>query len=117
MLKVLVKLALTALVANACWRLGSAYIQFYKFSDAVTQTIQFGGRKTRADLQQRITDLANQYDIPAPAGGFTVERDPRNHTLVEATVTQPVDLAPGYRYPWPFTLHVDILSLETPPPE
>src|SRR4051794_5433168 len=117
MLKLLVKLALTALVANAAWRVGSAYLQFYRFTDAVSQTVQFGGRKTRADLQKRITDLAVQYDIPQPPEGFVVVRDPRNHTLVDATVTQPVDVAPGYRYPWPFTLHVDILSLEPPPPE
>jgi hypothetical protein len=117
MFKLLVKLALTALVANAAWRVGSAYVQFYKFSDAVSQTVQFGGRKTRAELQKRITDLAAQYDIPLPAEGFTIVRDPRNHTLVDGTLTQPIDLAPGYRYPWPFALHVDILSLEAPPPE
>src|SRR6185295_11653123 len=111
MLKLLVKLALTALVANAAWRVGSAYLQFYRFTDAVSQTAQFGGRRSRTELQQKVAEIAVQYDIPLPAEGFTVVRDGRNHTLIDGSYIQPVDLAPGYKYPWPFDLHVDILSL------
>jgi hypothetical protein len=111
MLKLLVKLVLAALIANAGWRLGSAYMRFYRFTDAVTQTAQFGTERSRADLPQRIVELASQYDVPLSVGDFTVQRDSRNHTLIDGSYTEPVDLAPGYQYPWPFTLHVDVLNV------
>ena len=99
MLKLLVKLALTALVANAAWRVGSAYLQFYRFTDAVSQTAQFGGRRSRAELQQKVVEIAVQYDIPLPADGFTVVRDGRNHTIIEGSYIEPVDLAPATNIP------------------
>jgi hypothetical protein len=117
MLKLLVKLALTALIANAVWRLGSAYMEFYRFTDAVSQTAQFGGRRTRAELAQKVMEAAAQYDIPLAPDALHVVRDPRNHTIIDGTYVEPVDLLPGYRYPWAFNVHVDILSLETPRPE
>jgi hypothetical protein len=110
MLKLLVKLALAALIANAIWRVGSAYMQFYRFTDAVTQTAQFGIERSRNDLPQRIIELASDYDVPLSIDDFTVQRDDRNHTIVDGSYSQPVYLAPGYEYPWPFTLHVDVLN-------
>src|SRR5882724_9350157 len=111
MLKLLVKLILAALIANAVWRVGSAYLQFYRFTDAVTQTAQFGTERSRADLPQRIIDLASEYDVPLSVGDFSVQRDNRNHTIIDGSYKRPVDLAPGYQYQWPFTLHVDVLNL------
>ena len=111
MIKFLVKLALAALIANATWRLGSAYIQFYKFKDAVTEVAQFGRDKSGADLQRRVLELASQYDVPLTDEALTVRRDDRSHTVIDGAYDQPVDLLPGYRYPWPFTVHVDVLTL------
>ena len=34
-MKTLLKLVIVALLANALWRIGSAYATFYKFTDAV----------------------------------------------------------------------------------
>jgi len=114
MVKLLVKLALAALVANAVWRLGSAYLQFYRFSDAVSQAAQFGPLKSRDELERRVMDLASQYDIPLSGGGITVKEDERSHTIVDGAYTKPIDFAPGYQYPWPFSLHVDVPNLGTP---
>jgi hypothetical protein len=108
--KLLVKLALAALIANAAWRVGSAYLTFYKFKDAVAETAQFGTQKSKAELQQRILELASEYDIPLAADAFSVRRDDRNHTVVDGSYTQPVDVLPGYRYLWPFVWHVDVIT-------
>src|SRR3954454_8593731 len=107
MVKLLVKLALAALVANAAWRLGSAYLQFYRFSDAVSQAAQFGPLKSRDDLERRVIDLASQYDVPLSSGDITVKQDEKNHTIVDGAYTKPIDFAPGWQYRWPFALHVD----------
>ena len=117
MIKLLVKLAMAGLIANAVVHLGSAYVTFYRFQDAIAQIVQFGGQRSSADLRQRIIDLASQYSLPLTDEGFTVRREEHNHTYVDGTYVQPVDLAPGYRYPWTFALHVDVLTLATTPPD
>ena len=111
MLKLLIKLAIAGLIANATWRLGSAYLQFYRFEDAVTELAQFGREKTAADLERRILEVASQYDVPLDDNRLTVLRDDRSHTVVDGSYEQIVDLLPGYRYPWQFTMHVDVLTL------
>lgn len=114
MLKLLIKLTLAALLANAAWRLGSAYLTFYRFKDAVVETAQFGADQTDTELQQRVIGLASQYDIPLPDDGFSVRRDDRHHTYIDGSYMQPVDLLPGYRYAWPFTWHVDVFTVKPP---
>ena len=116
MLKLLIKLALAALVANAAYRLGTAYLSYYRFTDAVAQTAQFGSDRSRAQLHRRVIELASQYDVPLAEDGFTIRRD-ENHTIVDGGYTQPVDLLPGYRHPWPFTVHIDVFTVKPPNPE
>ncbi len=111
MIKFVIKLAVAAVIANAAWRLGSAYVTFYRFKDAVTEIAQFNPQKSPADLQQRVVELASQYDIPLAADGFSVRRDDRNHTYINGSYTQPVDLFPGYQYAWEFSWAVDVLSV------
>lgn len=114
MLKLIVKLALAALIANAAWRLGSAYLQFYRFTDAVTQVAQFGSENSRGEIEQRVLELAEQYDVPLAQDAFTVRRDDRSHTFIDGTYTKPVGMAPGYTYPWPFTLQIDVFTVKPP---
>jgi len=106
-----VKLAIAALIANAAWRVGSAYLTFYRFKDAVTETAQFGSLKSKAELEQRILELASEFDIPLAADAVSVRRNDRNHTVVDGSYTQPVDVLPGYRYLWPFVWHIDVITL------
>ena len=64
MIKLIIKLAIAALVANAAWRLGSTYLAFYKFQDAVKESVLFGADKTVDQLRARTMELASQYDLP-----------------------------------------------------
>ena len=106
MIKLIVKFALVALVANATWRVGSAYATFYKFKDAVEQTTQYGPERSDADLRSRVLELAAQYGVPLDEEGFTVERV-ENHTIVEGAYVVPIEFAPGVERQWPFPFHVD----------
>ena len=117
MLKLLLKLVLVALIANATWRLGSAYVAFYRFKDAVAETARFGNQRSKAELLQRILDLASQYDIPLPTDAVSVRRDDPNHTIIDGSYTQPVDVLPGYRYLCPFSWHVDVFTVGPSKPE
>ncbi len=111
MIKLLLKLAVAAFVANATWRIGSAYLRHYKFEDATAQVAQYGAEKSTAELRTRVLELASNYDIPLGEDAMTIARDDRNHTFVDASYQLPIDLLPGYRYSWPFTVHVDVFSI------
>jgi hypothetical protein len=112
MIKLVIKLAIAALLANAAWRVGSAYADYYKFKDAVQQTTQFGPERSDAELRDRILELAAQYDVPLAEDGFSVERS-ENHTIVDGGFATPIEVVPGFERPWPFTFHVDTFTIKT----
>src|SRR5215468_5579107 len=106
MIKAIIKLVIVALFANAIWRVGSAYISFYRFKDAVDEMALHSKGKTVEELKDKVLDLAASYDEPIDAEGLSVRRqDP--HLIVEGAYKKRVLLAPGFEYAWPFTLHVD----------
>jgi hypothetical protein len=109
MIRLLVKLAVAGLIANAAWRAGSAYLSFYRFKDAVAQTAQYGKGRSDDQLRQRILELASNYDVPLAEDAVTV-RHQDDHTLVDGSFTKLVDVVPGYRYPWLFTFSIDAFT-------
>jgi hypothetical protein len=111
LIKLILKLAVVALLANATWRVGSAYIAHYKFIDSVEQASLFRGNKGDDVLRQRVFDLASDYDIPVAEGDVTL-RSVDNRTVVEGMYSRVIELAPGFLYPWEFSFHVD--TLRTP---
>ena len=110
MLKLLVKLAIAGLIANAVWRMGSTYLSFYRFRDAVSETAEYSKGKSDAELQQRILEIASNYDVPLTEDQLTVRRQDE-HTFVDGSYVQPVDVVPGYRYRWAFTFNIDTVTI------
>jgi hypothetical protein len=111
LIKLILKLAVVALLANATWRVGSAYVAHYKFIDSVEQASLFRGNKGDDVLRQRVFDLASDYDIPVADGDVTL-KTVDNHTVIDGNYSRIIELAPGFQYPWEFTFHVD--TLRTP---
>jgi hypothetical protein len=110
-MKVIIKLLVAGLIANATWRVGNAYMSHYKFTDAVKSATQYRGDMTDSQVQHRLLELAGQYDIPVTEENLTVTRQDK-HTIVESAYTRPIDVAPGFTYAWPFKLHVDTFIIE-----
>jgi hypothetical protein len=106
MIKAVIKLAIVALLANAMWRIGSAYVSYYKFKDAVSEMALHSKGKTVVELKDKVLELAASYDEPIDADAVSVRRD-EPHVIVEGSYKKKVLLAPGYEYAWPFTLNVD----------
>jgi hypothetical protein len=109
LIKLILKLALVALIANASWRVGSAYVAHYKFQDSVQQAALFRGSQTDDVLRRRIFELASDYDIPVTDDELTITTS-EHHTVVDGGYTRIIELVPGYKYPWEFTFHVDTLQ-------
>ena len=110
MIRVVIKLAIAVLIANAGWRIGSAYVSFYSFEDAVQEASRFAGDKSEADLRQRILELAAQFDLPVTESSFSIRRE-HDHTYIDGTYTQPLEVLPRYRYPWSFTWSTDTFTI------
>ena len=111
MIKLIIKLVIAAVIANAAWRLGTNYASFYKFKDAVYQTTQYGPARSDVELRGRVLELAAQYNVPLDEEGFTIERR-ENHTIVDGAYTVPIEFFPGVRRDWPFVFTVDTFVLE-----
>jgi hypothetical protein len=108
-IKLLIKLAIVALVANAAWHVMAAYTSYYKFKDAVQQTTLFGNDKSIERIKNRVLALASDYDLPIGEDDVTVRRD-QLHTFVDGSYTKTLDLLPGYSHPWTFEFHTDTFS-------
>ena len=109
MIKLLIKLAIVALVANAAFHIMVAYTSYYRFKDAVQQTTQFGNDKSIEQIKARVLSLASDYDLPISEDDVTVKRE-QLHTLVDGAFTKTLDLLPGYSRPWTFEFHTDTFS-------
>ena len=115
MIRFLLKLALAALVVNATWRLGSAYATFYRFKDAVTEASRFNGAKSGEDLRRRVLELASQFEVPVDEHDFSIRRE-NNHTYIDGSYTQSIELVPAYPYRWLFDWSIETFTLSSGPP-
>ena len=109
-MRTLLKLAVVALVANAAWHVFGAYYPNYKFQDAVEYAAQNGAALTQDALREKVVELSSQFDLPLTADQVTVARQD-THTIVDLSYKRPIELVPGFRYQWPFSMHVDVVIL------
>jgi len=72
---------------------GTAYMSYYKFKDAVRETTQHRGTKSDAQIHDRVFELANEYDIPVTDENLTIIRQ-EDHTIVDGSYIQPIDIVP-----------------------
>jgi hypothetical protein len=110
--KRLIKLIVVVLMANALWRIGSAYVSFYRFKDSV-RFAAMDLRKSEDDLRIHILELASTYDVPLDEDAITIRREAQ-HTLVEGSYKTPIAVLPGYEYKWPFSLDIDAYATVPP---
>jgi hypothetical protein len=111
--KLFVKLAIVALLANAVFRVGSEYVNYIKFRDAIRDAAMFKSADDD-DLHRRIMALSTDYDIPLADDAFTIQRAER-HVMIEGKYEKKIEVAPSFRYPWPFTWSIDAITSTTVP--
>jgi putative aminopeptidase FrvX len=109
-MRTFLKLVVVALLANAAWHLFGVYSPNYKLQDGIQYAAQNRGRMSDEALRDKILEIANQFDVPVNAADVSVTHQD-THTTVDLSYVRPVDLAPGIKYPWPFSIHVDVISL------
>lgn len=122
MFRVLVKLAIAALVINAAWRVGSTYLRYYQFEDALQELAQFGDTRADKQLCGQAVEKAVNLDLPVTADAITIRRGsnpayncekgfeggaaPRTagaaKIFIDAAYTDVLQPLPGYRLNWEF---------------
>ena len=112
MIKLAIKLGIAALIANAAWQAGMVFAAHYQFRDEVRQAALLRGQ-TDAALQQRVFELAAEYDIPLAADSFSIRREER-HIYLQGAYRKAVPLAPRFAYPWRFEWEVDAYIIDPP---
>jgi hypothetical protein len=106
-IKLFLKLAVVALLANAAYHIGSEYLTYIKFRDAIRDAAMFKA-KNDAELMARIVDLAAQYEIPLDEDNVSIEREERK-IFVEGWYDKPIEVVPSYEYPWHFGLSLEVI--------
>lgn len=122
MFRILIRLAIAALVINAAWRVGSVYWRFYQFEDRLQEIAQFGERKNDKALCGQAMESAGNIGVPVEADDVTVRRganptfncskgfeavsgatgaEPAAKIFIDAAYTDVLPLFPGFTYPWP----------------
>jgi hypothetical protein len=107
MVRTLLKLACVALIANATWHMFGALSPHYKFKDGVEYAVQNGGDSSDDAVREKILALALQFDVPVTATDVSIARTPDRRPIVDIKYVRPVELAPGFKYPLPLSIHVD----------
>jgi hypothetical protein len=110
MLKLLIKLAVVALLANAVYRVGSEYVTFLKFREAVRDAALFRA-KTDEELRQRIMKLAEEYGVSVSDDHVSIRREQRV-VYVNGSYDKPIEVVPRYSYPWHFAWAIEALQEE-----
>ncbi|MBK5299482.1 MAG: hypothetical protein JJE40_20230 [Vicinamibacteria bacterium] len=109
-MRIIIKLAIAALVIHAAYQVGSAYWDHYQFTDAVQQVAQFGEREPIPEIKKRVMELAAERHLPIAEDAISVTRLQRRID-VDGVYTRDILLAPGYKRPWTFTVDVVVLTL------
>jgi hypothetical protein len=108
-MKLILKLVVVALVANAAWRVGSSYVAFYKFKDAVAEEAQFAADKSPDELRDRVVGLAQQYELPVEGAGLTITKADQR-TRIAGSYTKRIEVVPGFKYPWAFSWDIETIN-------
>lgn len=123
MFRVLIKLAIAALVINAVWRVGSTYMRYYQFEDALQELAQFGETRSDKQLCGQALEKAVNLEVPVNADAITIRRgaNPMYNCekgfqgavapvvttasakiFIDAAYTDVLQPLPGYRVNWEF---------------
>ena len=115
MIRLILKLVVVALLANALWNIFGAFSPHYRLVDAVQSAAQFRGDMSDDALTAKVLLLATQYGVPMDEDSVKVTHDDL-HTNINISYERRIDFAPGFGKPWPFTAHVETINSRPPSP-
>jgi len=107
-MKGLVQLAIAALLDHAAYRVGTEYLTYYTFQDAVHEMVRFGPRD-KAALRAEVLDMAAAYSVPLDDENLVVNRNDRT-IHVDVQYQKAIEVFPAYSRPWHFEWTFDVVQ-------
>jgi hypothetical protein len=108
MVKLVIKLAIVALIANAMYQGIPPYYNNWKFQDALKELATFPGYKaTVPDVLTKCERIAKEYDLDLGREDFTVVLTAGGKTAtIDTSYTVELKFVPGHPRPHTFLIHV-----------
>jgi hypothetical protein len=94
MIRRLIALVFVAAIVYAGYHVGTVWVHYRTFQDAVRDTALFGNGKTDDDLKAKIMDEASRNQIPLSSDDVTITRR-GGQVVIEARYVQTVTILPG----------------------
>lgn len=110
MIKLVLKLAVVALLAHAGIKIVPIFWANLRFKDALAEQARFAGKKSEEELRNRAEKIANDLEIPVTGETITIKKAGALTTYDTRYVAQ-LEYFPRQFYPWEFVVHVE----EAPP--
>lgn len=102
-MKTVIKLLIAAVVLFACFNVGKALMDEYRFEDAVHDRLLFDSQMTDREIVDMVMRTAADFDVPIDASGVDITtRGP--DVVVTMTYTTSIPIIPGIiEKEWTFT--------------
>jgi hypothetical protein len=111
-LKVIIQLLIAALVLNACVRGAESAWRYYSFKDAIGQEVLFSATEPLPNIEQRVVEIAGEYNIELADVEVTRERD---QTTVTFAYDEDIPLVPkAYTRTQRYEDSITVRSLRAP---
>ena len=98
MVKLILKLAILALIANALYQVVPPFYTNWKFRDALKELASFSQRRSIDQILDRCVVLAKEHDLALERTDFTVQKG-RTVTTIDTSVHRRPEVHPGQAAP------------------
>lgn len=105
-MKGLIQLAVVAILGHGAYRIGTEYVTYYSFQDAVHEMVRFGPRDEAA-LREQVMDIAAAYSVPLEDQNLTVDKKDRT-VHVDVKYHRAIEVLPRYPRTWRFAWAFDV---------
>jgi hypothetical protein len=106
MVKLVLKLAILGLIANALYQVVPPFYTNWKFRDALKELASFSQRKSVDEILDRCVILAKEHDLALDRTDFTIQKG-RAITTIDTSYIVDLKYIPGKPHPHLFLVHAE----------
>jgi hypothetical protein len=103
MIKKLISLAIFLALAYATFNIGTVWIRYQEFKDAVREIALFAGDKSDDQLKARVMERAERDNVPLDADAVHIQRV-ADRVTITASYVETIKVLPGYERQWQFDI-------------
>lgn len=105
MIRLIIKLAIVALIVHAAVKVGPVFWNHFRFQDALSETAKFSSRRTVEEVSAKAQQIAMDLEIPVTPDDIAVVKD-KDVTIIDTRYTAQLEYFPRRYYSWEFVVHV-----------